>query len=152
MDGRAKNICQFFKEIIKAFEKARDIRIKKGDSSPSDISVFEDISDYIEKTKNFSRTPNRYKQYFTNAKKIIDTNEDIHIKQIGIVNGLCELSGYNDYKDFCLKEGFTNKKVSKNTDGCNRLKFCNIDKYRNVTIYTEEHREKNRRVPMDIRV
>jgi len=91
--------------MIKAFEKAKKLRIKRGDNAPSDIDVFEDISFFIEEKKNVSRTPNRYKQLYTNAKKLLNKKEDISIKKMSIVNGLCELIGHANYEDFCKSMG-----------------------------------------------
>ena len=72
------------KLIILAFEKAIESRVNKGEKKPSLINVAEDLSDFVNEVSGFKLGERSYRDYNRDAKKTIDENEDISIKQIKV--------------------------------------------------------------------
>nr|WP_321237545.1 hypothetical protein [uncultured Psychroserpens sp.] len=92
--------------VINAIELARTNKKKDGIRKPSLTDLAEELSDYIDKNENFKLGERSYRDYYNDAKKLEDQNDDISIKQISVINGLCSYLGYNNYKEFTdnLKE------------------------------------------------
>jgi hypothetical protein len=86
--------------IIQAFEKAKLEKIKSGANNPSQTDLAETLSQFIEDVENFSLGERTYRDYYNAAKKIILENDDIAIKQIAVINGLCKYLNFNDYQTF----------------------------------------------------
>ncbi|WP_417201319.1 hypothetical protein [Bizionia sp.] len=84
--------------LIKAFEKARNELIKQGHPSPSHVRMAEELSWYIQENVGFTLGERRFRDYYTNALK--SETEDIEIKQIKVVDGLCHYLGFDHYIDF----------------------------------------------------
>jgi hypothetical protein len=103
------------KLIVLAFEKAIKIRINKGENKPSLINVAEDLSDFVHAYSGFKLGERSYRDYKSEAEKIIDKEEDIKIKQIKVINGLCHYLGYEDYEEFVVnnEKSIKNKSVNE---------------------------------------
>ncbi|MFD2568568.1 hypothetical protein [Pseudotenacibaculum haliotis] len=93
------------KLITKAFEKAKKDRKKIGDMSPSKSNLAEDISDYLDEYCNCILSPESLKQYYNKANDIKSKKEDISIKQIPVITGLCYYLGYSSYEKFLIAVG-----------------------------------------------
>lgn len=90
--------------IIRAFDRAKELREIKGEKSPSKTSMSEDISDYMEENKLFKLTGRQYKSYYDNALKKTNSEDDINIKQQRVIRNLCKYLGYSSYEDFLATE------------------------------------------------
>lgn len=88
--------------IIKAFEKAEYLRIKQGEKKPSLTNRAEDLSEYIFETEGFVLGERSYRDYFVDAKRLIDTNQDISIKQVKVIKGLSKYLGFDNYEAFVV--------------------------------------------------
>ncbi|OBX22212.1 MULTISPECIES: hypothetical protein [Bizionia] len=84
--------------LIKAFEKARNELIKQGIQNPSAVKIAEELSWYIQEKEGFSLGERTFRDYYTNALK--NETEDIEVKQIKVINGLCHYLGFDHYIDF----------------------------------------------------
>ena len=100
--------------IVKAFEKAKNELILKGELNPSTVKIAEEISDAIDKLIGFSLGERRYRDYHKLALELKkDEERDINITQVKIVSGLCNYLGYSTYSDF--KKEFDNKDKNNNS-------------------------------------
>ncbi len=106
------------KLIFKAFEKAKASRKKLGEKKPSVINQAEDISNYIFEAMNFRLGERSFRDYYCYAKKIESPADDINIKQLKVITGLCQYLGFDDYYTF--KSSSTQKK------GSTLKKFLNL--------------------------
>ena len=88
--------------VLKAFEKAKEKKKKKGIKKPSQTDLSEELSNYIDKIEAISLGERSFRDYYNEAKKLKDDEEDIRIKQISVINGLCKYLGFNDYQEFLL--------------------------------------------------
>lgn len=86
--------------IIEAFNKAKKIRVDKGDLSPSLVSQSEDISNFVFVKKAFRLGERSFRDYYKDAKNKLEEGEDININQLKVVEGLCEFLDFEDYKEF----------------------------------------------------
>lgn len=86
--------------IFKSFEKARELRKEKGDNNPSMQALAEDISEFGSTTKEFNLGEKSFRDYFNEAKRLTNNTDDISIKQLDVINGLCKFLGYDTYKKF----------------------------------------------------
>ncbi len=102
------------KLIIKAFEKAKKERQKQGEIKPAVVTLSEDISDFIDKHIGFNLGEKSFRIYRNNALKVDDSKEDINIKQLDIVLGLCKYLGFEKYEDFVSSLN-SNDKTKKDT-------------------------------------
>lgn len=91
------------KIILKAFEKAKEEQVKFGVKNPSLTRLASDISDFLEEYAEDKIGEKSLRLYFNNAKRQ-DEEKDINIKNKNVLNGLCLYLGYEDYKDFIMKE------------------------------------------------
>jgi hypothetical protein len=92
--------------ILQAFKKAELSRKERGEKKPSAVNIAEDISDYIEKSKKFQLGERSFRDYRNEAEKLLYNKEDINIKQLKVVNGLCNYLGYN----FVFKNNYNSNK------------------------------------------
>lgn len=97
--------------IINAFEKVKVERKKQGEKSPSLTNIAEDLASFVKESEGLSLDEKSYRNYFNDARKCINTAEDISIKQLKVVNGLCEFLGFENYEDFTNSIG--DKSLSK---------------------------------------
>ena len=88
------------KLIIKAFEKARVNLQKRGIKKPSSTDIADELSNYINENENFKLGERSFRDYRNEAKKIINLDSDISIKQLKVINGLCKYLEFEDYKAF----------------------------------------------------
>ncbi|MFP4846077.1 hypothetical protein [Winogradskyella sp. PE311] len=86
--------------IIKAFDKARENLENKGVSSPSKTEISEELSEFIHKKQDFNLGGRSYRDYHRLAIELDETNEDISIKQLKVVDGLAKYLNYNSYTEF----------------------------------------------------
>lgn len=86
--------------IISAFDKARLERQKQGEKKPSLTHIAEDLALFIKKSEGLSLDEKSYRNYLGDARKYINTKEDISIKQLKVVSGLCRFLDFENYEDF----------------------------------------------------
>ncbi|MEC3906004.1 hypothetical protein VOI54_03185 [Tamlana sp. 2201CG12-4] len=86
--------------LIKAFEKAKKEEQKKGIKDPSNYSLAKIISAFISNKKT-AIGERRLGDYYKQALK--DNTKDINISQSGVIHGLCNYLGYENYEDFIKK-------------------------------------------------
>ena len=101
--------------ILKAFEKAKLEREKKGDNQPSKVHMAEDISEFIESSEGFRLSERSYRDYRREAENLIDKEGDINIKQLKVINGLCKYLVFDNYISFKLSTSIL-KAVEKETN------------------------------------
>ncbi|MDD7887112.1 hypothetical protein [Flavivirga sp. 57AJ16] len=99
------------KLIIKAFDKARAERKKIGEKNPSTIHIAEDLSEYIHENEKFKLGERSFRDYKNEAENLIDKNEDINIKQLKVIIGLCKYLGFDRYEDFESRNKSKTKKL-----------------------------------------
>lgn len=90
--------------IIKAFEKGKALLKKQGVKNPSLTLIAENLALFVEKHEGLGLNEKSYRIYNSEAKKLMNTNDDISIKQLKVVNGLCKYLGYDNYTDFELAQ------------------------------------------------
>jgi len=76
--------------ILKAFKKARIKKKNNGVKKPSQTDLSVELSDFIDKSEGFSLGERSYRDYYNDAKKLENEDEDISIKQLSVINGLCK--------------------------------------------------------------
>ncbi len=86
--------------IIRAFKKAKAKRKKQGEKAPSLSHISEDIALFVKESEGLGLDEKTYRGYRNEAEKLIDTPEDISIKQLKVINGLSKFLGYDGYEDF----------------------------------------------------
>jgi hypothetical protein len=86
--------------IIKAIEKAKTKKRKEGKTKPSLTDSSEELSNYIEDNEGFQLNERTYRDYYNEAKKLEGKDEDINIKQLSVINGLCSYLEFDSYQDF----------------------------------------------------
>ena len=107
------NIGNMHKDLIlKAFEKAMAAELEMGVLSPSKSKAAELLSEYIDQELNFQFGERRLRDYFNAASK----GEDIELKQKAVRNGLAKYIGYEDFRDFLLKNSETESETEKDPD------------------------------------
>lgn len=97
------------KLILDAFEKAMATEMELGVLSPSKSKAAEQLSDYIDHEMNFQFGERRLRDYFNAAL----LGEDIELKQKAVRNGLAKYLGYEDFKDFLIRNTETEKDLQK---------------------------------------
>lgn len=116
------------KLIIQAFDKAKILRQNLGEKKPSLVHIAEDISSFIEEEEGLGLNEKSFRIYYGNAKKKLDTIEDISIKQLKIINGLCKYLGYTNYEDF-------NNRVRSNSIFKSIGQFLKINKIKLIVLF-----------------
>lgn len=91
------------KLIIKAFEKAKKNEESKGIKAPSKNQLSIILSGFITNEMNFPFGERSLKNYYDEALRKADTNEDINISQLKVVVGLCKYLGFENYEDYIFK-------------------------------------------------
>lgn len=86
--------------ILSAFAKAEQEIQKRGVIKPSLTDMATELSDYVEQQHKFSLGEKSFRIYRGNAEKLAGKSEDISIKQVAVINGLCDYLGYDSYQDF----------------------------------------------------
>lgn len=86
--------------INKAFYKAKSERQAKGEKKPSLTGIAEYLALFVKESEGLGLDEKSYRNYFRESKKIINTTEDISIKQLKVINGLCKFLGFTNYEDF----------------------------------------------------
>lgn len=98
--------------IFKAYEEAKRQRRKIGDNKPSFRNLSRDISNYILDIKGYTLCWKSFYIYHKAATKLLEKkNEDIHIKQLAIIEGLLNYVGFENYEDFVNQSQPQNTKV-----------------------------------------
>ena len=105
--NRTTNLIQLLTNIFmhktlinRAFYKAKSERQIKGEKKPSLTSIAEDLASFVKKSDGLRLDEKNYRNYFSEAKKKDNTTEDISIKQLKVINGLCKFLGFTNYEDF----------------------------------------------------
>lgn len=85
--------------IIKAFEKAKQNLLKESGIKPSTLKCSKNISEYISDNSNIPFGSKSLR----NAYKACNENKKVEIKQPQVINALCKYIGYENYKEYVLK-------------------------------------------------
>ncbi len=93
------------KLILEAFGKAMGDDREIGISSPSKSKAAQVLSDFIEEEFKFQFGERRLRDYFNAALQ----GEEIELKQKAVRNGLAKYLGYEDYRDFLIRNSDTKK-------------------------------------------
>ena len=101
--------------ILKGFEKARVNLQKKGVRKPSSTDLAEELSNYISENENFKLGERSFRDYHNDAKKLKNSDSDISIKQLIVINGLCKYLGFEDYKAFVSSLNLKPKNIELNS-------------------------------------
>lgn len=91
--------------ILFAFAKAEQELKNRGVTAPSLTQMATVLSDYLEEHHDFRLGEKSFRMYRGAAEKVAGKSEDIRIKQVAVINGLCGYLGYNSYTDFVNDEG-----------------------------------------------
>ncbi|WP_323787916.1 hypothetical protein [Psychroserpens sp.] len=86
--------------ILKAFEKARKKKQEKGIKKPSLTDLAEELSNFIDETEGFKLGERSFRDYYNDANKLIGKSNDISIKQLTVINGLCKYLEFDNYQKF----------------------------------------------------
>ena len=86
--------------IVHAFAKAEQEIKEKGVLKPSLTQMATVLSDYLEEKEDFPFGERSLRDYRGIAEKIEHENEDISIKQLAVITGLCKYLEYENYQDF----------------------------------------------------
>ena len=86
--------------IVQAFAKAEKEIKKRGVTKPSIVQMATELSDYLEEEKGFNLGEKSLRMYRGAAEKMNDTSEDISIKQLAVINGLCNYLDCDNYQEF----------------------------------------------------
>ena len=89
--------------IVHAFAKAEQEIKEKGVLKPSLTQMATVLSDYLEEKEDFPFGERSLRDYRGIAEKIEHENEDISIKQLAVITGLCKYLGYDTYQSFLDK-------------------------------------------------
>ncbi|WP_040281046.1 hypothetical protein [Psychroserpens damuponensis] len=90
--------------VIEAFLKAKENEEKKGIRAPSNHRLSIVLSAYITEEMKFSFGERSLKNYYNDALEFENTNEDINISHLKVLNGLCKYLGYINYEDYVLSQ------------------------------------------------
>ena len=95
------NISTMNKDLIlSAFAKAEQEMQKRGVIEPSLTQMATVLSDFVEQQHGFCLGEKSFRIYRGNAEKLAGKSQDIGIKQVAVINGLCDYLGYDSYQDF----------------------------------------------------
>lgn len=86
--------------VMHAFAKAEQEIKKRGIINPSLTQMATVLSDYLQEKADFTLGEKSLRVYRGEAIKLEFEKEDISIKQISVINGLCNYLGYDNYQDF----------------------------------------------------
>ncbi len=86
--------------ILNAFAKAEQEIKKRGVLKPSLTQMATELSAFIEEKENFILGERSLRDYRGDALKLDDDESDISIKQIAVINGLCQYLGFHNYQEF----------------------------------------------------
>lgn len=126
--------------IIEAFNKAELARIKQGDKKPSLVSSAEGISDYINSEEGFLLGERSFRDYRNEALRLIKSNDDINIKQLKVIVGLCRYIGYNTYEDFASRNDFKKEVNSIKTIAKTNVSSIETNVYNWLSIFLAKHK------------
>ena len=102
--------------IIRAFEKATAELEKNGNKKPTKSDKAKEISDFIYRNTNFNLGERSFRDYYNGAKTILNLEEDIHIKQQQVIQGLCKYLSFDTYEEFKIDiQEPENRPVFENT-------------------------------------
>ncbi|WP_123812141.1 hypothetical protein [Mangrovimonas sp. DI 80] len=86
--------------IVQAFEKAKEQMIVNGTKSPSKVAISKELSLYLEDECQFPFGEKSLRNYYNEAQELENSEADISINQLAVINGLCSYIGYSDYSEF----------------------------------------------------
>jgi hypothetical protein len=86
--------------VLRAFAKAEKVIKKRGVTKPSLVQMATELSDYLEEEKGFNLGEKSLRTYRGAAEKLKDQSEDISIKQLAVINGLCNYLDCDNYQEF----------------------------------------------------
>lgn len=102
--------------ILLAFAKAEQELKNRGVTAPSLTQMATVLSDYLEEHHDLQLGEKRLRMYRGAAEKTAGKSEDISIKRLAVINGLCDYLGYNSYQDFVEGEMGKGEMVEKSTE------------------------------------
>ena len=86
--------------VVHAFAKAEKEIKKRGVVKPSLVQMATELSDYLEEEQGFNLGEKSLRMYRGAAEKLKDQSEDISIKQLAVINGLCHYLDCDNYQEF----------------------------------------------------
>jgi len=86
--------------VLKSFDKAKQELNKKGVIRPSLTQLACELSEYIEEQEKITLGERSLRVYRNEAIKIKNEESDINIKQLAVVNALCDYLGFDNYQSF----------------------------------------------------
>ena len=86
--------------VMDAFAKAEKEIKKTGVKNPSLTQIATELSDYLEEKAGIVLGERSLRVYRGEALKLLNEEDDISIKQLTVINGLCKYLGYDTYQDF----------------------------------------------------
>lgn len=86
--------------ICKAIEAAKIQKKNEGKKRPSLTEAAEELSNFVDEHEGFQLNERTYRDYYNDAVKLEDNDEDIAINQLKVVNGLCHYLGFENYQEF----------------------------------------------------
>lgn len=89
--------------MVHAFAKAEQEIKKTGVKNPSLTQKATELSDYLGQKGDTVLGEKSLRIYRNEALKLSNEDEDISIKQIPVIEGLCNYLGYDNYQDFTKK-------------------------------------------------
>ena len=99
--------------VLRAFDKAEEELFEKGILKPSLTQIATELSQYIEEQKKFTLGERSLRIYRGDAIKLEKEEKDINIKQLVVVNALCEYLGFDNYPSFVQNLGTNNIKTTQ---------------------------------------
>ncbi len=103
--------------ILHAFAKAEQEIKKTGVLQPSLTQKATHISDFIEENEGFTIGERSLRVYRGEAIKLDGENDDIRIKQLHVISGLCKYMGYDNYQEYVSNEVFNDTVKSGKLEG-----------------------------------
>lgn len=97
--------------VVHAFAKAEQEIKKTGVKNPSLTQKATELSDYLEQKAEIVLGEKSLRIYRNEALKLSDEDEDISIKQIPVIEGLCNYLGYDNYQDFINKTSLKSAEI-----------------------------------------
>lgn len=101
--------------VVHAFAKAEQEIKKTGVKNPSLTQKATELSDYLEQKAEIVLGEKSLRIYRNEALKLSDEDEDISIKQIPVIEGLCNYLGYDNYQDFINKTSLKSAAIKPST-------------------------------------
>jgi hypothetical protein len=119
--------------VMDAFAKAEKEIKKTGVKNPSLTQIATELSDYLEEKAGIVLGERSLRVYRGEALKLLNEEDDISIKQLMVINGLCKYLGYDTYQDF-IKNTTSKNAETKLLSNKKRVKFSQAFKVTTMAV------------------